>query len=88
MQIGFCARYGWLKYRPCGHSVIMYVTPISLGSISRTNEIAASELSSYGGKFASALRTAIFVFFYTQEEVFTFGVKKAIHGVHFTWFYM
>ena len=38
------------------------------------NEIASSESASYGRKFASALRTAIFVFSIKQEEVFPFGV--------------
>ena len=65
----------WFVSEPC-----MYVAPIRLVLISRTNQIAASESASNGRKFASTLRTALFVFWVKQEEVFNFGVISPFLG--------
>ena len=59
-----------------------YVTPIRLGQISRTNQIAPSKSASNGRKFAFALRTAIFVFWVKHEEVFNFDDISPFLGVH------
>ena len=65
----------WLVSESC-----MFVTPVILGLISRTNQIAASESVSYGRKFASVLSTAVFGFCVKQEKVFTFGIFSPFPG--------
>ena len=55
----------------------MYVTPIRLGLISRTNQIATSESTLYGGKICFRFENGHLCFTVKQEEVFTFGVISA-----------
>ena len=58
----------------------MYVTPIRLGLISRTNQIAASESASYGGKICFHFENDHLCFSVKQEEVFTFVVISPFPG--------